>query len=111
MCVRAADGVHPDNNCSYQEVLQHLQLSRSNELFSMTRPVRDYKRPTQVSLEVLLYAILDVVSAPRLLVFALSTCVCVIFVLMSEISFLFGWNKTQMLAQEGRMVSVRAQML
>ncbi|XP_010783487.1 5-hydroxytryptamine receptor 3C-like, partial [Notothenia coriiceps] len=54
------DGVLPENNCSYQDVLNHLQLTKTNELYSMTRPVKNYKRPTQVSLEVLLYAILDV---------------------------------------------------
>lgn len=34
----------------------------------MTRPVKNYKTPTLVTLEVLLYAILDVVSAQMLLV-------------------------------------------
>ncbi|XP_051274672.1 5-hydroxytryptamine receptor 3A-like [Dicentrarchus labrax] len=56
------DGVYTEKNCSYHDVLNHLKLSRDNELFSMTRPVKNYKRPTQVSLEVLLYAILDVVE-------------------------------------------------
>lgn len=70
MAACAAEGVHPENNCSYQEVLHHLELTKSNELYSMTRPVKNYKRPTQVSLEVLLYAILDVVSASRVLVMA-----------------------------------------
>lgn len=58
----AVDVVHPQDNCSYQDVLNYLNLSRNNELFSMTRPVRNYKQPTYVYLEVLLYAILDVVS-------------------------------------------------
>ncbi|XP_056898002.1 5-hydroxytryptamine receptor 3A-like isoform X2 [Takifugu flavidus] len=57
-----AEGVHPQNNCSYQEVLDHLKITKSNELYYMTRPVKNYKRPTLVSLEVLLYAILDVVE-------------------------------------------------
>ncbi|KAM8887771.1 5-hydroxytryptamine receptor 3A-like [Synchiropus picturatus] len=48
--------------CSYQDVLNHLSLTRSNDLFTMTRPVKDYTTPTKVYLEVLLYAILDVVS-------------------------------------------------
>ncbi|XP_061612914.1 5-hydroxytryptamine receptor 3A-like [Phyllopteryx taeniolatus] len=58
-----ADGVasEPDG-CSYQDVLNHLGLNRSNELFSMTRPVKYYKKATRVSLEVLLYAILNVVE-------------------------------------------------
>uniref|UniRef100_UPI0014481CA3 5-hydroxytryptamine receptor 3A-like n=1 Tax=Epinephelus lanceolatus TaxID=310571 RepID=UPI0014481CA3 len=57
-----SDVVSPEGNCSYQDVLNHLNLSTNNELFFMTRPVKNYKHPTQVSLEVLLYAILDVVE-------------------------------------------------
>lgn len=48
--------------CSYQDVLNFLNLTKDNELYSMTRPVKDYTQPTAVSLELLLYAILDVVS-------------------------------------------------
>ncbi|XP_015237479.1 PREDICTED: 5-hydroxytryptamine receptor 3A-like [Cyprinodon variegatus] len=57
-----SDGVHCERNCSYQDVLNYLNLSSNNELYSLTRPVRNYKNPTFVSLEVLLYAILDVVE-------------------------------------------------
>lgn len=60
--VFAVEGAHPDRNCSYQDVLNHLNLTKNNEMFSMTRPVKNYKHPTRVYLEVLLYAILDVVS-------------------------------------------------
>ncbi|XP_034715348.1 5-hydroxytryptamine receptor 3A-like [Etheostoma cragini] len=56
------DGVYPERNCSYQDVLNHLSLTKNNELYSMSRPVKNYKHPTQVSLELLLYAILDVVE-------------------------------------------------
>ncbi|XP_059181173.1 5-hydroxytryptamine receptor 3A-like [Centropristis striata] len=56
------DGAFPERNCSYQEVLNHLNLTKNNEMYSMTRPVKNYKRSTRVSLEVLLYAILDVVE-------------------------------------------------
>ncbi|CAJ1080033.1 -hydroxytryptamine receptor 3A-like [Xyrichtys novacula] len=56
------DEVCPEKNCSYQDVLSFLKLTKKNELFSMTRPVQNYKHPTYVSLEVLLYAILDVVE-------------------------------------------------
>ena len=59
----AVDGVSCEQNCSYQDVLNYLNLTRSNELYFMTRPVKNYKRPTEVSLEVLLYAILDVVNS------------------------------------------------
>ncbi|XP_037546866.1 5-hydroxytryptamine receptor 3A-like [Nematolebias whitei] len=57
-----SDGVQSEQVCSYQDVLNYLNMTRDNELYSMTRPVRNYKQPTQVSLEVLLYAILDVVE-------------------------------------------------
>ncbi|KAM9336930.1 5-hydroxytryptamine receptor 3A-like [Symphorus nematophorus] len=56
------DGVKPERNCSYQDVLNHLNITKNNELYSMTRPVKNYKHPTRVYLEVLLYAILDVVE-------------------------------------------------
>ncbi|XP_077358017.1 5-hydroxytryptamine receptor 3A-like [Festucalex cinctus] len=46
--------------CSYHEVLDHLNMSTQSSLYSMTRPVKDFKKPTVVSLEVILYAILDV---------------------------------------------------
>lgn len=49
--------------CSYQDVLNHLNLTKDNNLYLMTRPVKDYKQPTIVDLEIVLYAILDVVSA------------------------------------------------
>ncbi|KAM4715211.1 5-hydroxytryptamine receptor 3A-like [Anableps anableps] len=57
-----SDEVNSEQNCSYQDVLSYLNLSSNNELYSMTRPVKNYKNPTLVSLEVLLYAILDVVE-------------------------------------------------
>lgn len=57
-----ADGLPRLSNCSYQAVLNHLELTRENELYSMTRPVQDHNRTTWVNLEVVLYAILDVVS-------------------------------------------------
>ncbi|XP_013862420.1 5-hydroxytryptamine receptor 3A [Austrofundulus limnaeus] len=57
-----SDEVHAEQICSYQEVLNYLNITKDNELYSMTRPVKNYKHPTQVSLEVLLYAILDVVE-------------------------------------------------
>lgn len=62
MIFLAVDGESNETVCSYQDVLNYLNLTKNNELYSMTRPVKDYKHPTHVSLEVLLYAILDVVS-------------------------------------------------
>lgn len=55
-------GVQLESNCSHQAVLNHLKLTRNNELYLMTRPVQNHKNTTCVTLEVLLYAILDVVS-------------------------------------------------
>ncbi|XP_026171884.1 5-hydroxytryptamine receptor 3A-like [Mastacembelus armatus] len=56
------DGGDCQDNCSYQDVLNYLNLTRNNEMYYMTRPVKNYKHPTHVTLEVLLYAILDVVE-------------------------------------------------
>lgn len=58
----AVDGDSSQIPCSYQDVLNFLNLTKGNELYSMTRPVKDFTQPTAVSLELLLYAILDVVS-------------------------------------------------
>ncbi|XP_060951352.1 5-hydroxytryptamine receptor 3A-like [Limanda limanda] len=60
MC--SSDDVCPEENCSYQDVLNYLNMSRNNERFSMSRPVKDYRHTTPVYLEVVLYAILDVVE-------------------------------------------------
>lgn len=51
-----------EGNCSYMDVLRHLNLTKNNELFFITRPVTNHKIPTEVNLDVLLYAILDMVS-------------------------------------------------
>lgn len=63
----AADGLPQLSNCSYQAVLNHLELTRENELYSMTRPVQDHNRTTWVNLALVLYAILDVVRGYILL--------------------------------------------
>ncbi|XP_011490766.1 5-hydroxytryptamine receptor 3A-like isoform X1 [Oryzias latipes] len=47
-------------NCSYHKVLEHLKLTKENELYFMNRPVKDHKHKTPVYLEMYLYAILDV---------------------------------------------------
>lgn len=51
-----------ERSCSYQDVLDHLNLTKASELYCMTRPVRDHRQPTVVAVELLLYAILDVVN-------------------------------------------------
>ncbi|XP_062234767.1 5-hydroxytryptamine receptor 3A-like [Platichthys flesus] len=53
-------GASAERNCSYQEVLDHLNLTERSKLFYMNRPVKNYKTPTEVHLDLLLYAILEV---------------------------------------------------
>ncbi|XP_051274678.1 5-hydroxytryptamine receptor 3A-like isoform X2 [Dicentrarchus labrax] len=54
------DGESSERNCTYQDVLNHLNFTKNKELFSMIRPVKNYKQPTDVYVTVLPYAILDV---------------------------------------------------
>ncbi|XP_022598034.1 5-hydroxytryptamine receptor 3A-like [Seriola dumerili] len=46
--------------CSYQDVLDYLNLTTENSVFKLTRPVLDYTHPTVVELDIILYAILAV---------------------------------------------------
>ncbi|KAM9336929.1 5-hydroxytryptamine receptor 3A-like [Symphorus nematophorus] len=48
--------------CSYQDILDHLNLTLSNSAFKLTRPVLDYTHPTTVELDIILYAILAVIE-------------------------------------------------
>ncbi|KAF0025649.1 hypothetical protein F2P81_022530 [Scophthalmus maximus] len=57
LVLTAVDG---EKVCSHQDVLNHLNLTRHNELYSLTRPVLDFRQPTNVTLDILLYAILEV---------------------------------------------------
>ncbi|CAB1344739.1 unnamed protein product, partial [Coregonus sp. 'balchen'] len=52
----------PERVCSYQDVLDHLNLTRGNDVFTSTRPVLDHTHPTMVHLDVYLYAILAVIE-------------------------------------------------
>lgn len=51
-----------DGVCGYQEVLNYLNMSKDNVLYTMARPVKNHTQPTVVKLTILLYGILDVVS-------------------------------------------------
>ncbi|KAK2820599.1 hypothetical protein Q5P01_023558 [Channa striata] len=53
------DTVSSEENCSYQDVLNYLNLTKNNDNFFMTRPVNDHRNATKLTLDVLLYAILD----------------------------------------------------
>ncbi|XP_037836868.1 5-hydroxytryptamine receptor 3A [Kryptolebias marmoratus] len=48
--------------CSYQDVLDYLNLTVDNSVFKLTRPVLDHTHTTVVKLDVYLYAILAVVE-------------------------------------------------
>ncbi|XP_038592498.1 5-hydroxytryptamine receptor 3A-like [Micropterus salmoides] len=47
-------------NCGFQDVLNHLNLTKENHLYFMARPVKHYNTTTVVHLHMLLYSILDV---------------------------------------------------
>ncbi|XP_022045611.1 5-hydroxytryptamine receptor 3A-like [Acanthochromis polyacanthus] len=48
--------------CSYQDVVDYLNLTTDTGLFTLTRPVRDHRTPTTVQLDIILYAILAVIE-------------------------------------------------
>lgn len=49
--------------CSYQDILDYLNLTTDNGAFKLTRPVLDHTHPTMVELDIILFAILAVVGA------------------------------------------------
>lgn len=57
--------------CSFQDVLKHLNLTKADEKFTVSRPVRDHRNLTWVLLEMKIYAILDVVSCYKILLLLL----------------------------------------
>ncbi|XP_055005941.1 5-hydroxytryptamine receptor 3A-like [Boleophthalmus pectinirostris] len=58
----SSDLVQLKSPCSYQDVLDHLNLSKSNEVYKLSRPVLDHTRPTHIQLSVVLYSILAVIE-------------------------------------------------
>ncbi|CAL8309372.1 unnamed protein product [Boreogadus saida] len=52
--------VSPKKVCCYQDVLDHLNISRKSERHSSTRPVKDHTRPTILYMDVYISAILSV---------------------------------------------------
>ncbi|KAG7507925.1 5-hydroxytryptamine receptor 3A-like [Solea senegalensis] len=84
----AVDGESSEKVCAYQDVLNHLNLTKNNELYYMTRPVKDYKQPTKVSLDVLLYAILDVRETDQ-------TFIPYVWVFMSWVNQHISWTPSE----------------
>ncbi|XP_067432646.1 5-hydroxytryptamine receptor 3A-like [Thunnus thynnus] len=56
------DGALCKKVCSYQDIVDYLNLTSDNTVFKLTRPVLDYTHPTTVELDILLYAILAVIE-------------------------------------------------
>ncbi|XP_071319501.1 5-hydroxytryptamine receptor 3A-like [Trachinotus anak] len=56
------DGMSSKKVCSYQDVLDYLNLTTDNSVFKLTRPVLDHTHPTVVELDIILYAILAVIE-------------------------------------------------
>lgn len=49
--------------CSFQAILNHLNLTKNGDTFTVSRPVKHHTHLTWVLLEMKIYAILDVVSS------------------------------------------------
>lgn len=51
-----------DELCIFLAVANHLNLTKDNNKYTMSRPVRHHTRALEVVLEMKIYAILDMVS-------------------------------------------------
>ncbi|XP_049420121.1 5-hydroxytryptamine receptor 3A-like [Epinephelus fuscoguttatus] len=62
MCVdvSAVDKADSEVTCSYQDVVNYLNLTKNKELYTITRPVTDYKQTTKIHIQMSIYGILDV---------------------------------------------------
>ncbi|XP_064170359.1 5-hydroxytryptamine receptor 3A-like isoform X2 [Anguilla rostrata] len=89
VCSLALAGeVSTQEDCSYQSVLDYLNLTRINEMFTATRPVTDWTHPTVVNLDVYLYVILAVIEKSQ-------TFVPFVWVTMEWNNELISWNPEQ----------------
>lgn len=48
--------------CSYQDVLDYLNMTRDNNKLQLSRPVLDHTHPTVIEMDLILYALLAVVG-------------------------------------------------
>ncbi|XP_074519901.1 5-hydroxytryptamine receptor 3A-like [Halichoeres trimaculatus] len=48
------------SQCTYRDVVQHLNLTKEKDLWTLTQPVNNISEPLKLQLDVLLYAILEV---------------------------------------------------
>ncbi|XP_075950124.1 5-hydroxytryptamine receptor 3A-like [Anarhichas minor] len=82
------DGSSSDKVCSYQDVVDYLNLTADNSVFKMTRPVLDYKHPTVVQLDIILYAILAVIEKTQ-------TFIPFVWVIMEWSNERISWDPDQ----------------
>uniref|UniRef100_A0A096LXV7 Uncharacterized protein n=1 Tax=Poecilia formosa TaxID=48698 RepID=A0A096LXV7_POEFO len=54
-----------ENKCRYQDILEYLNLTRNNDVLTMSRPTEHYGVRTEVFIEMRMYAILDVREADQ----------------------------------------------
>ncbi|XP_017291644.1 5-hydroxytryptamine receptor 3B-like [Kryptolebias marmoratus] len=50
----------PAHTCTYQDVLNFLNLTKNNEMYTMSRPTLNHTESTRIFLHMMIYAILDV---------------------------------------------------
>ncbi|KAJ8399794.1 hypothetical protein AAFF_G00408990 [Aldrovandia affinis] len=63
---KVSSEVSPDKKCSYQDVINYLNLTKDNGVYTISRPVRDWRHPTVVHLDINLYAILTVIEKSQI---------------------------------------------
>ncbi|XP_054454298.1 5-hydroxytryptamine receptor 3A-like [Anoplopoma fimbria] len=83
-----ADGSSSKKVCSYQDVVDYLNLTTDNSVFKTTRPVLDHEHPTVVHLDIILYAILAVIEKTQ-------TFIPVVWALMEWNNERISWNPDQ----------------
>ncbi|MED6278321.1 hypothetical protein CHARACLAT_022537 [Characodon lateralis] len=76
----------PEHSCSYWDVLQYLNLTKNNDMYTMTRPVKNSKNGTQVEIEMRIYTILDVREADQ-------TFILYVWLFMDWKNEYIGWNE------------------
>ncbi|XP_077959433.1 5-hydroxytryptamine receptor 3A [Gasterosteus aculeatus] len=82
------DGSSSQKVCSYQDVVEYLNLTADNSVFRMTRPVLDHKRPTVVQLDIILFALLAVIEKTQ-------TFVPFVWVIMKWNNERISWDPAQ----------------
>ncbi|XP_035997819.1 5-hydroxytryptamine receptor 3A-like [Fundulus heteroclitus] len=72
--------------CSYENIIDHLGLTKYKDRFTMSRPVKDHKNKTVIYLEMEVYAILDVKETDQ-------TFIAYVWIYMDWGNDYAKWNK------------------